>query len=243
MIHQLNRVEPDGIFITGDISTGKHVEPTLHRLASEVSCPIYFVLGNHDYWGRTFDSVHDDMRRLMNIHPNLHWMDERGVISLKSNVGLIGSGGWYDCNGDTKWMKWTLDWRRIYDFDDINNMDDRIKMFQEFARLSAIDIEKKLFEALLHHKTVYILTHVPPWKEATRDIGTWAEKFWLPYNSNETMGKAIQRVGKQFKKRNIVVLSGHTHTNRWVRVKKNIECRVNDAKWFGSPNNDQLLVI
>ena len=40
----------DGIVITGDISEGDDVVPQLQRLARSLPTPIYFVLGNHDFY-------------------------------------------------------------------------------------------------------------------------------------------------------------------------------------------------
>ncbi len=209
-----------------------------------MKCPIYFVLGNHDYHERTFASVHDDLHRLMRRHPNLHWMTERGVISLSEEVALIGTEGWYDARfGNPSLLRYTTDWFRTHDFLAMPDMATRLIAFRNLAAKSALHVEEYLTKALETHKTVYLLTHVPPWPEATRDVGTVLEPFWLPYNTNAILGETIERVMHGRKKRHLTVLAGHTHTQCWVHVARNIECRVNKARYYGQPSCEESLVL
>lgn len=244
LVRHLRAVNPAGIMLTGDVSNGSHLESCLGRLASSLSCPIYFVLGNHDYHGRTFASVHGDLRRLGATYSNLHWMTDRGVVALNDEVGLIGTEGWYDARlGDPSWLRYTTDWFRTFDFLALPNMRVRIDAFRSLAQSSADLLEPRLVEALDKFKTVYVLTHFPPWAEATRAVGTFMEKFWLPYNTNVVMGQMIERVMSGRNKRHAVVLAGHTHTRCWIRVSRNIECRVNKAKYYGSPSSEEHILI
>ena len=48
--------KPDAILITGDISNAVRIEYHLGLLAT-LPCPIYFVLGNHDFYEGSFASV------------------------------------------------------------------------------------------------------------------------------------------------------------------------------------------
>ena len=42
---------PDAVILSGDLSHAEQLEHHLRLLAGATSCPIYFVLGNHDYGG------------------------------------------------------------------------------------------------------------------------------------------------------------------------------------------------
>lgn len=243
LVSHLRDEAPAGIFLTGDVSNGVHVESCLSRLTTDLDCPVYFVLGNHDYHGRTFASVHDDMRRLSAAHPSLRWMTEAGVVALSDEVGLIGTEGWYDAElGDPDWLRYTLDWLLIPDLFLLPDHAARLGAYRSLARRSAELMEARLEDALDRFKTVYLLTHVPPWSEATRDVGTVLEKFWLPYNTNIAMGRALERAMSGRNKRHLVVLSGHTHTECWIRVSRNIECRVNRARYYGSPGKEKIFI-
>jgi predicted phosphohydrolase len=244
-IRHIVREAPKGVFITGDISNGVFTSFDLELLARFVKCPIYFILGNHDYHFSSIEKTHDKIRKLCKKHDNLIWMTESDVISLTPEVALIGAEGWYDASvGKPEYLKATPDWLLIEDFRLLPTMKARIEAFRDLAEQSCRIICDKLEKALEQdHKTVYILTHFPPWKEATRDVGTFMEPFWLPYNVNLRLGKAIEGVMKDRNKRHVTVLAGHTHTDCWIHVSRNIECKVNDAKYYGSLRNEETIFI
>jgi 3',5'-cyclic-AMP phosphodiesterase len=240
----LLRENPDGLLITGDISNGVHIESCLSSLARALPCPIYYVLGNHDYHGRTFASVHSDLRRLQCEHPNLRWMTDSGVVDLGNGTAVIGTEGWYDARlGDPGWLRYTMDWVLIPDLFLMSGHEARIDAFRKRADASSLLISTRLEAAFESFDTVYVLTHFPPWKEATRDVGTLLEQFWLPYNTNVAMGRAIELVADSFLSKRIVVLSGHTHTDCWMRIRPNLECRVNRAKYYGRPDGVENILI
>lgn len=241
----LRKEEPKGIFLTGDISNGIMTPLDLKLLASWVPYPIYFVLGNHDYHYSSFEKTHDQIMDLCVKHSNLIWLTPKDPIELNKEVALIGTEGWYDARAESpQFLKATIDWMLTKDFRDLPDMNARVSAFRELSDKSCDLIKEKLNTALdKDYKTIYLLTHFPPWKEATRDVGTLFEKFWLPYNVNLSMGQAIEEVMKDRKKRNVTVLAGHTHKDCWIHVSRNIECRVNKAKYYGDVRNEEQLFI
>lgn len=240
----IRRAAPDGIFITGDISSGGWIESDLRFLAKNFDGPIYFVLGNHDYHGRHIASVHSDIRRLCDEQKNLVWMTDAGIISLNEDVALIGTEGWYDARlGDPNLLRWTTDWVLTFDFRHMEGHDERLEVWRQMARASSLLVEERLRAALESHKTVYVLTHFPPWKEATRDVGTVMEPFWLPYNTNTVMGEAIERAVDGRRKKRVVVLAGHTHTPCRIRVTNSIECAVARSTYWGSVSPEETIIV
>lgn len=243
-VRRIEAERPTGIFLTGDISHGISIKWDLKYLAKHLDIPIYFVLGNHDYHYRRIESVHNDVRELCDKYPNLKWLTECSPISLNHKTAIIGAEGWYDARiGDPKYLKYTLDSWVMPDFRKLPNADARLQKFRQLADESSLLIKNKLEEALQNHKKVYVLTHYPPWQEATRDIGTFMERFWLPYNVNISMGKMIESVMDNYKKKRVTVLAGHTHTDSWIQVSKKIECKVNKAKYTGLPRNEECIFI
>jgi predicted phosphodiesterase len=243
-VRQLNSAGPDGLFLTGDISSGPWFESDLRFLARHFHGPIYFVLGNHDYHKRHITSVHSDVRRLCQEQQNLHWMTDEPIVHLDDDVALIGTEGWYDAqNGDQKLLKYTSDWLLTFDFLHLDGMEARVAHWRQLAKESADMIAERLEAALEDHKTVYVMTHFPPWVEATRAQGTLLEKFWLPYNTNVAMGQAIERVMEGRKKKRCIVLAGHTHTPCHIRVSNSIECMVARASYLGSVSAEETIVI
>jgi Icc protein len=244
-IRHIKKENPKGIFLTGDISNGIMTCFHLKLLAKFIKCPIYFVLGNHDYHLTSIAKQHEKIRALCKKYPNLIWMTESDVIDLHHEVGLIGVEGWYDAQlGNPKYLKATMDWFMTEEFRKLPNMEARIEAFRALADQSCHILEDKLEKALAQDfKTIYILTHFPPWKEATRDEGTFLEKYFLPYNVNMRLGQMIERVMADRKKRNVTVLAGHTHTDCWIHVSRNIECKVNKAKYYDSVRNEETIFI
>lgn len=244
-IRHIIKEKPKSIFITGDISNGILTCFHLKLLAKFIKCPIYFILGNHDYHLTGIEKQHEKIRALCKEYSNLIWLTESDVIGLSEEVALVGAEGWYDAQlGDPKYLIYTLDWFLTSDFRDLPTMEQRIEKFRELANRSCQQLEEKIEKALAQgYKTIYLLTHFPPWKEATRDVGTLLERFYLPYNVNLGLGQMIERVMLDKKKRHVTVLAGHTHTDCWIHVARNIECKVNKAKYYDSMRNEEVIFI
>ena len=235
---------PKGIFLTGDISNGKLTPWHLKILATFISCPIYFVLGNHDYYLSSIDKVHDKIRKLCKRYPNLIWITEAGIIPINDETAIIGNEGWYDAaNGKPGYLKLTIDWWMTKNFRKLPSMRHRMRVWREMSQRSVDDIVAKLEYAIkLGYKNIYILTHFPPWKEATMHIGTLLEGFWLPYNVNLRLGQALEDVMKRHEDRYITVLSGHTHDKFEIRITSNITCKVSANHLFGIPKLDDNII-
>src|SRR5271166_2953790 len=244
-ILHIRNEDPKGIFLTGDISNGLLTPWHLRLLGTFIKCPIYFVLGNHDYHFSSLEKTHNKIRELCKQYPNLIWMTEAGVVHLNEEVAVIGTEGWYDADhGKPEYLKFTLDWLLTEDFRNLPTMAERIANWQKMADQSAHDLVDKLEKAIeQNYKTIYVLTHFPPWKEATRDIGTVLEPFWLPYNVNLRLGRALERAMQDHKKRYITVLAVHTHNDCWIHVSRNIECKVSKAKYYGELRNEEHIFI
>jgi len=229
-VRTINRHNPSGVFLTGDIShLGFSLYGDMEYIGRETHCPIYFILGNHSIWFSSFAERYKQVRELCSKYPNLIWMNNVDVIPLSNEVALIGNENWYDGTTETttkkiKFSKAYIDWLLIKDFRELKNMDERVLKFREIAGKSAEEIGRKLSLALEQdYKRIFILSHMPFWDEATRDVGTLFDWFWLPYNVNVKTGKVIKEIMKERKKRNVVCLFGHTHSPHWGMLSRNIE--------------------
>lgn len=239
--------EPEGLILSGDISHGLTICRDLKFLAENLDIPIYFVLGNHEYLLKNIDKLHSKIRKLTKEYPHLHWMTEAGVLSLKSRsedkVAIIGEEGWYDGRAGSKGLlKYTLDWLLIPEIRKLPTMADRIKKFQSMADKSAESIKEKLHAALQEHDSVYILTHFPPFIEASEHYGLF-HKMWKAYNINYVMGQTIEDVMKGYPNKKVTVLSGHVHRATYITIAHNVLCLVGEAKYCGMPNRKDTLYL
>lgn len=243
MLNHILDVAPHGVFLTGDITYGPDLISALDYFGARIGRPLYFVLGNHDYHGSSIEEVHHQVRELCLKHKNLIWMTEAGIVPLNEEVALVGSEGWYDCRlGDPRFIKYTFDWFLTQDFKQLPDWEARFAKFSQLSEQSAELLIPLLEKAVSIYKTIYLLTHFPNWPEASRDIGTVMEKFWLPYNVNTALGKALEKVMVNYKKRKLIVLSGHTHCPVNIHVSRNIECRVGRAGYLKLTDNETFFI-
>jgi hypothetical protein len=63
---------------------------------THIGQPIYFVLGNHDYYGGSITEVRSRVTAIVRQSDQLHWLPLAGVISLSKSTALIGHGCWAD---------------------------------------------------------------------------------------------------------------------------------------------------
>lgn len=236
-----NEEKPKGVLISGDVSGGPLLSYDL-KLLAKTNIPIYFVLGNHAFWWSSFDKTHKRVRKLTSKYPNLIWLEDKEIVPLDDEICLIGAEDWYSADvGDSKWLKYTFDWFMIKDFRQMNSMEERINAFREIADRGVKNIEHKLKKALeLDYKTIYILLHYPPFIEATRDEFSTFGKFWLPYNSNIRMGKAIVNIMKDYKNKHVHILAGHSHEPIFIRASRSVDCQIGEGRYLGIPHSQKI---
>ena len=61
----LQELNPDGLIISGDIAEGQKVCQSLKDFDELFDFPIYFVLGNHDFYFNTFAEKEKKVRDLV----------------------------------------------------------------------------------------------------------------------------------------------------------------------------------
>src|SRR5690606_22768183 len=88
--------EPDALLITGDIGEAPSVAPLLEQIDDAIQKPIYFVLGNHDFYGGSIETVRTAAAMLVQRRPNLRYLTAMEAVELTPEVGLIGDDGWAD---------------------------------------------------------------------------------------------------------------------------------------------------
>ncbi|MDP3267913.1 MAG: hypothetical protein Q8M40_02575 [Legionella sp.] len=82
--------------ITGDIAEAKDVCEILQEFSTYTNKPIYFVLGNHDYYFGSVNNVREKVRALCAQNKNLIWLGEHKILALADGIVLVGHNGWAD---------------------------------------------------------------------------------------------------------------------------------------------------
>lgn len=244
-VERVKDEKPDGLILTGDISCGLTIGNILSFLAKELEdFSIYFVLGNHDYYGTSFAETENIVSNLTEKHSNLVWLTKHNEIVVNDGVAFIGDEGWYDARlGNPSFLAYNLDWIMLSDFRDIKSFEEKKEYGKALADASTERLKAKLLHALEKNHTVYIITHMPPWAETCRGAGTELAEFWLPYNINSGLGQMIESIMQEHQNKTAVVLSGHTHVPAILHVAHNIECLVQGGKYLGSPTEHNCVFI
>jgi len=243
MLGAIHDQKPSGVFITGDISnSAQTLLGDLEFLGKRIGRPIYFTIGNHDLHGSSIEKTYAGIRELVAKYNNLVWMDKSDIIPLNEETCCIGHMGWYNGTGNKKYLKFTLDWFLTEDFRKLHSWEERFAKFEQLAQESIDSLLPKLETALDTYKVVYLLTHYPPWPEANRCNYFLSEEFYSPYNSNVMLGKALEKLMAEHKKRRLIVLAGHTHSPCVIQVSRNVECRVGKGSYY-KLSDDEIIYI
>lgn len=225
---------PDGIAITGDITNATRVKEHFQIMINEwKNIPVYFVLGNHDYYGGNFKLVDSKIKEICDENLNFHYMNNETVLELTPTVGIVGHSGWYDGLYANWWKQGVVimnDYFYISDFFPPNPLNSREKHIFETMQKKAQECHDHILnvfpKALEKYNKVFFLTHVPPFEESCRYNDKKSDWRWMPNFSSELCGRALLNVAKrqEFRDKEIVVLCGHTHGKAEYYPTKNMVC-------------------
>lgn len=231
---QILRCQPDGILLTGDISDSSTSDQYLTQLATALKVPIYFVLGNHDFYGSSFDQVQIQMQHLCHHVPHLFWLNASDPLPLTADTGVIGHNAWNDAQGNTFLTTGGLisDYLGVQDLAQSISNDVKVRWRVLIAnqgkeplqrKLQALGVDiatilrAKLLSALSQYRHVILLTHFPPFTELNLHHGQiWID--WQPHIVCQALGQMIHEVMAQFPDHQLLALCGHVHEigARWI---------------------------
>lgn len=202
---------PDAVVISGDISDAPTVVPGLKALAAAVPCPVYFVLGNHDFNYGSVAAVREAVGEP--LAPNLIYLPASGPIGLAPGVALVGHDGWADGrNGDFLGTPVEVnDFYLIQEFRPLATRWGRYNLMAELADEAAQYFGEVLPSVVTANRQVVLVTHVPPFVDAAFHNGRVSDPDYLPFFSNRCVGDVLREVMARHPKSQLTVLCGHTH--------------------------------
>jgi predicted MPP superfamily phosphohydrolase len=232
-LQSLGTIRPEIVLMGGDISRADHLEDDLRAIRKATNAPVYFVQGNHDFFGSSFASVNDCIGRLVKESISLHWLEHTSHINLAKDVALVGHGCWGDAGTGSFWnselSRDMPDFREIADFKNINRHN-RLLLLKQLGAEAARHLELSCHAAAYRHRNVLVLTHVPPFPETSLHGGKINEAG-LPFFCCLAAGKVLREVAKTFDQVQFTVLSGHSHQDARVQVLPNLEAIVQGAQY------------
>jgi len=119
---------------------------------------------------------------------------------------------------------------------------DRWPLLKKMGDEAADYIRQVLPAALERFAHVYLLTHVPPLREACWHEGQISDDEWAPHFVCQAMGQAIMEIMRNHSDRQLTVLCGHTHGQGLTQPLDNVVVHTAGAE-FGRPEIAQVIEL
>jgi Icc-related predicted phosphoesterase len=235
----------DGILISGDIAEAPCLVDILNEMAEHTKKPIYFILGNHDYYRGQIKEVRDTLEVLTKTSSQLFWLPASGMQKLNEDTILLGQDGWADGRlGDYQNSKVVLnDSRMIADLfqEKIFGKYQLLEKMQQLADADALKLQNDLRRVVSQTPNkIIVLTHVPPFREACLHEGKISGDDWLPYFSSKVIGDVLTTVAQQNPRIEFLVLCGHTHSEACYQPLVNLTVLVGKSV-YGIPSIQEII--
>ena len=249
---------PDAVLITGDTGEADSVVPYLDEMGGLLERNIYFVLGNHDFYGGSIAETRIQVDKMCRQSDRLTWLSATDVVELTPTVGLIGHDSWADGRlGDYEGSDLLLndhflieEFLAIIPADNTSGPKPEKISLQQMKWLESIDarqarwhimkaladqaaehFQKVLPAALQSYRHVIALMHAPPFREASWYKGEVSSDKWLPHFACKTVGDVLHETMTNHPDRNLTVLCGHTHGQGQVQILDNLTVHTGAATY------------
>jgi Icc protein len=228
----------DGIIIAGDIGEAPSVRDYLMRMNDRLQIPIYYVLGNHDYYQGSIEGVHTQMHKLVQKVPHLHWLNaQTKPIALSEDIAIVGHEGW----GDGRYGSFFESPLMLNDYVLIQDLktpssQERLERLQALGDKGAEHLRKLIPLALEQYQTVYVVMHAPPYQETCfyKGVSASDDNPYLPHFTCKAHGDVLLEMAEHYPDKQINVLCGHTHGGCDVAIRPNLRVQCGEVE-YGKP--------
>jgi len=235
-----------GLILTGDIAESDSTISFLTELHKQIKVPIYFVLGNHDFYKSDIATVTQNM--INNLPVDIHWLTRIDYIRLNDTTCIVGNENWWDGRAGSLRSLGLLDGVLMApDYILIGDIawlskEQRFEKLRELADLCTQQIIMKLSNAFRDFEEVILCVHVPPFAESCDHGGKPMTDNLLPHFTSKALGDALVEFMSIRKEKKLTVLAGHTHENTVYKPLKNLTVKVANASYF-SPKVHKFIKI
>ncbi len=225
-------VSPDVVLLTGDVGTAETIADDLLRLARDFNRPLYFVLGNHDFYHGSIAEVRERVSRAIAGETRLTYLTRSKAILITDRTALIG----HDAYSDGGYGDYVRSEVRLNDYIYIKEFKNqpktgRLKVMQELAGEAAEHFRRYLPEAFAKVDRAVLLMHPPPYKEACRYLGRIGGDLHLPHFSCKMVGDTLIDIMREYPDKTLTVLCGHTHGGGDIQVLPNLRVLVGSSDY------------
>ena len=241
--------QAEAVAVSGDITESHQLSKHLGEMGQFVQKPVYFVLGNHDFYGSSVAQTRPMTADIARHSQYLNYLTAMGVVELSSTTAVIGHDGWAD--------------GRVGDYDNYNMILSDHLLIAEIAKWyergildkcglsntlrlladeAAGHLETTLEYAASRYDKIILVTHVPPFRESSWHKGTVSDEDYLPYFACKAVGNVLRKVMLAHPQSRLLVLCGHTHGGGELKVLENLHVLTGEAK-YGKPAIQQVIDI
>jgi hypothetical protein len=215
-------------------------------MAITINKPIYFVLGNHDYYQGRIDSVRQEMEKLTRNEPLIHWLPVSGAQDLGEQTILLGEDCWADGRyGNYVNSRISLnDSLMIGDLFQSNILGkySLLEKMQQLADKDARRLKDNLTGAIKRYrpKKAIILIHVPPFREVCMHEGNISSDDFLPFFASKATGDVLAQSAQENPDVEFLGLCGHTHSRAYWQPCVNLTIKAGTAE-YGKPEIQDVI--
>ncbi|MEL7336627.1 MAG: metallophosphoesterase [Planctomycetota bacterium] len=237
---QIDRARPDAILITGDLSEGDDVSFQLRRLGETFDADVFFVLGNHDFYGTSIAEGRRHAVAAVREIPSLHYLTDQSPIELTPGRFLIGDDGW----GDATEGDYENSIVRLNDFTAIRDFRESEsaawpRLLRDQGHQSAQRIARKLNSVVGDAHEIVVATHVPPFRESCWYEGKTTDDHWAPFFVCGAVGSTLKQFAFENPNIRTTVLCGHTHHGGTAQMAENLVVLTASAE-YGRPSVERV---
>lgn len=239
----LRECRVDAYLISGDIGEAHSIEEYLKALVDHLPSPIYFVLGNHDYYRASTAWVHRRVATLAQQHPGLCWLSRAGSVRLTDSTALVGHESWAD-GGYGNYGRSPVELNDHYLIADLAGLSRpaRLEQMQSLAGRTTDRIRRDLVKSFHDRRRAILVTHVPPFAEVSVYRGRQGSDQFLPFYASKVLGDMLLKLMRARPNHHLTVLCGHTHFAAQRKMLPNLEVIVGGTT-YGSPRIQQVIEI
>lgn len=238
----------NAVLVSGDIAEAPTVSDILEEMAQHIAKPIYFVLGNHDYYQSSVKNVRRAITKLSQARPLIHWLPETGLVQLNKYTLLLGEDCWADGRygnySDSRVM--LNDSRMIQELREGNIIGKYLflNVMQKLADSDAARLKKNLQLAVRQQspKKIIVLVHVPPFRESCMHEGEVSNDDYLPLFASKITGDVLLGAAKANPKIEFLVLCGHTHSSSNYKPLDNLTVKAGSVE-YGKPTVQEVIEL
>jgi predicted MPP superfamily phosphohydrolase len=230
--------QADAVAISGDIAESHDVYDYLRRTEEIVQKPIFFVLGNHDFYQGSISQVRRLVSEAAEESKYLKYLTAMGVEALTPRTAIIGHDGWAD--------------GRLGDYDNSDViLNDHLLIAELAVCWNGVDLDKRMLRPILaaladeaarhfqkvleaaatQYPNVIAVTHVPPFREAAWYQGKTSDDSFLPHFASKVVGEVMKKVMQAHPQSKLLVLCGHTHGGGEIKVLDNLRVLTGEAEY------------